>query len=125
MGPLVPALTLVPVLGFIAWLFSDVFVFADIPVFSVLCFVGIVAVIWIYLAQYVRFAKNDPDRLQSEQYRIQIQRLQMIKAKDLPNYVPAEALGDATSLPDEPAKEIDVDQESNATDPRESEDDSK
>lgn len=93
MGPLVPALSLVPVLGFFAWLLADVFVFRGIPVFSALCFVGIVAVVGIYLDQYTRFAKLDPDRLQSEQYRVQMQQIQMIKAKDLRDYLPAEVLG--------------------------------
>ena len=111
MGPLVPALSLVPVLGFLAWLLEDVFVYNGIPVFSIICIVGIVSVIGIYLAQYVRFARHDPDRLQSEEYRVQMRKLQMARFKDQQEYIPAEGLAETSSMleeaderPTQPAK---------------------
>jgi hypothetical protein len=45
-----------------------------------------------YGRQFSRFARNDPDRLQSEEYRYEIQRMQLIAAKELPFPVPADAL---------------------------------
>ncbi len=116
MGPLVPALSLVPVLGFFAWLLADVFVLRGVPVFSTLCFAGIVAVVGVYLAQYIRFAKHDPDRLQSEQFRVQMQQLQMIKAKDLRDYLPAEVLAQPTSMLTD--KDENVDEQKNEDNPR-------
>ena len=125
MGSLVPALSLVPVLGFFAWLLADVFVFGGVPVFSAVCFVGIIAVVGIYLAQYMRFAKHDPDRLQSEQYRIQMQQLQMIKAKDLRDYLPADVLAQPTSMLADTDKNVDDQENDTSTASRDNEDNSK
>lgn len=44
-------------------------------------------------------SRNDPDRLQSEQYRVQMHRLQLVAAKDLPEPLPAEVLEDPTGNP--------------------------
>ena len=90
MGPLIPVLLLVPVLFAFAWLFSDVVVIANIPVFSALCLAAVAVIFGHYLWHYSKFAKNDPDRLQSEQYRVQMQHLQLVAAKDLPEPLPAE-----------------------------------
>lgn len=100
MGPLVPALSLVPVLGFLAWLLADVFVVSGIPIYSTLCFAGIFAVVGIYLAQYARFAKQDPDRLQSEEYRVQMRKLQMTRLKDEQEYIPADELAEPSAMLD-------------------------
>ena len=104
MGPLIPALLLVPLLAFFAWLFSDITVIAGIPAFSALCFASLLGVVGHYLYHYSKFARNDPDRLQSEQYRVQMQELQvqLIAAKDLPGPVPADMLEDATPNPNAP-----------------------
>ena len=42
----------------------------------------------MYLRHYVLFAKHDPDRLQSEEYRYETARMQMIASKDLPQPMP-------------------------------------
>ena len=99
MGPLIPVLLLVPVLFAFAWLFSDVVVIAQIPGVRALCLAAIVVIFGHYLWHYSKFAKNDPDRLQSEQYRVQMQHLQLVAAKDLPEPLPAEVLEDPTANP--------------------------
>lgn len=58
-----------------------------------------VVVVGHYLWRYSKFAKNDPDRLQFEQYRVQMQHLQLVAAKDLPEPLPAEVLEDPTANP--------------------------
>ena len=53
-----------------------------------------IAALWIvfdYHRQYSMFARTDPDRLQSEEYRYQIMRL-MIATREFPNSVSAEEL---------------------------------
>ena len=42
----------------------------------------------MYLRHYALFAKHDPDRLQSEEYRYETARMQMIASKDLPQPIP-------------------------------------
>ena len=66
---------------------------------SALCLAAIVVIFGHYLWHYSKFAKNDPDRLQSEQYRVQMQHLQLVAAKDLPEPLPAEVLDDPTANP--------------------------
>ena len=99
MGPLIPVLLLVPVLCIFAWLFRDVVMIRGIPAFSALCFAAIVAVVGHYLWHYSKFARSDPDRLQSEQYRVQMQQMQLVAAKDLPEPLPGEVLEDPTTNP--------------------------
>lgn len=96
MGPLVPLLFLIPIFLGAAWLFKDVAVKWGVPVLTI---VFIVAALWIpvvYVRQYSSFAKNDPDRLQSEEYRYEMARMQTIASKELPYPVPEDRL----SLPD-------------------------
>ena len=69
MGPLVPIVLLVPVLGGLGWLFEDTVVIRGVPVFTALCFAVIVVIVGHYLWHYSSFARNAPGRLQSEQYR--------------------------------------------------------
>ena len=52
---------------------------------------GAGAVVVYYLRYYSAFAKSDPDRLQSERYRLE-RRRQYLMAKDLPEPAPPEAL---------------------------------
>ena len=93
MGPLIPLLYIAaPVLLLAAYLFREVAVIHGVPVFSA---VLVLAALWIffrYLSHYASFAKRDPDRLQSEEYRLLTSRMQMIAAKELPHPMPAESL---------------------------------
>ena len=92
MGPLVLPLLLSPVLLFFAWLFESTLVIKGIPLITVACvFVGL-CIIFAYLYHFARFAKHDPDRLQSEEYRYETARLQMIAAKKLPAPVSVDEL---------------------------------
>lgn len=98
MGPLVPVILLVPVLATLAWLFKDTALIKGVPVFTALSFIGIVGIIVHYLWHYSNFAKHDPDRLQSEKYRSQMQQLQ-IAAKGLREPLPAHVLEDPIPNP--------------------------
>jgi len=100
MGPLVPLLLLVPILGILAWFCVDVLVIGGVPVFSAACLLGMAAIVVFYCSLYSHFAKNDPDRLQSEQYRIHMQELQMIRIKEAGD-VHVESLEAPVSMPDE------------------------
>lgn len=86
MGPLVPMLLLVPIFLICAYLFQRniwiclIFVFAAI---------GIVIE---YFRQFSKFAREDPDRLQSESYRYEMQKIQLVSAKELPGPVPIDDL---------------------------------
>ena len=86
-GPLVPLLWLVPVcLGF-AWLFEAVLIIG-VPLISLALVLAVLGIIFVYLRHYAWFAKHDPDRLQSEEYRYETARMQMIASKDLPQPIP-------------------------------------
>ena len=89
MGPLVPPLLLSPVLLGVAWPFRSTFVIQGCPVISALLVVVALAIVVHYLYHYSRYARNDPDRLQSEEYRYETARMQMIAAKELQHPVPA------------------------------------
>ena len=88
MGPLVPMLLLIPVLLGSAWLFRSTFVIRSCPIISTGLVILVLWIVLSYLRHYASFAKNDPDRLQSEEYRYETARLQMIAAKELPNPFP-------------------------------------
>ena len=45
-----------------------------------------------YLRHYASFAKNDPDRLQSEEYQLKTAQMQMIAAKELLHPISPEEL---------------------------------
>ena len=71
-----------------------------------------------------KFAKNDPDRLQSEEYRYERARMQMIAAKELRHPIPAEALqleeprknlAALGSLPEEDSPPVSIDSEEEKT----------
>ena len=61
-------------------------------------FVVIVAIVGHYLWHYSSFAKNAPDRLQSERYRTEMHQLR-IAAKGLPEPIPADDLEDPMANP--------------------------
>ena len=100
MDPLIPMVILVPILGGLAWLCREVAVLWGVPSFSALCFVGIVVIIGVYVWHYSRFATRDPDRLQSERYRVRMEQLELqrIWAKDGP--WPVEELESPTPNPE-------------------------
>ncbi len=92
MGPLVPTLLLSPALLFFSWLFESTLVIGGIPLISVACVLVALWLIFNYNRHYARFAKSDPDRLQSEEYRYETERMKMIAAKELPDPVSPDEL---------------------------------
>ena len=104
MGPLVLALLLVPILLLTAWLFRSTFVVLDCPIISLALVVAALWIVMAYLRHYAAFAKNDPDRLQSEEYRYEMARIQTLSGKGLQGAISAEnlALADPGENPVEP-----------------------
>ena len=92
MGPLIPLLFIALVLLLAAYLFREVAVIHGVPVFSAVFGLVALLIVFSYLYHYASFAKRDPDRLQSEEYRLLTSRMQMIAAKELPHPMPAESL---------------------------------
>lgn len=115
MGPLVPPLVLCPILLLFAWLFRSVAIVGNIPSISVVLVIAALWIVFDYHRHYSRFAKTDPDRLQSEEYRYQTTRL-MIAAKELPHPVPAEELPLADPAANLPEPEVPVEQTTISTD---------
>ena len=122
MGPLVPALMLCPVLLLFAWLFRSTFVVSGCPIISTGLAILSVGIVIFYLFHYASFAQSDPDRLQSEEYRYETARMQMIAAKQFPYPIPAEnlslddprenpAVPDAAAEEDAPPALTDADEE--------------
>lgn len=101
MGSLIPIMALSPAFGFLAYLFIDVAVIAGIPLFSALFILVAISMPVHYLYHFSSFARNDPDRLQSEHYRIEMRQLQMqlLIGKDIPEPLPADVLDDPTPNP--------------------------
>ena len=104
MGPLIPLLFVALVLLLAAYLFREVAVIHGVPVFSAVFGLVALLIVFGYLYHYTSFAKRDPDRLQSEEYRLLTSRMQMIAAKGLPHPMPAESLPLAESA-ENPAKQ--------------------
>ena len=92
MGPLIPLLFIALVLLLAAYLFREVAVIHGVPVFSAVFGLVALLIVFGYLYHFASFAKRDPDRLQSEEYRLLTSRMQMIAAKELPYPMPAESL---------------------------------
>ncbi|MEE5091896.1 hypothetical protein V2H26_18145 [Xanthomonas euvesicatoria] len=86
MGPLVPTLFLVPLFLAGAYLLRSVVWLAIVLALTA------VGIIFEYFRQYSVFAKNDPDRLQSEEYRYEMTKIQIVAGKGLPQPVPLEDL---------------------------------
>ena len=92
MGPLVPSLIAVPILLLFAWLFRETAVLMGFPVITVILVVASLCILYSYHRRYASFAKNDPDRLQSEEYRYEMTRVQMLAAKGLQEPLPEDSL---------------------------------
>ena len=92
MGPLVPSLIAVPILLLFAWLFRETAVLMGFPVLTVTLVIIMACVLYSYHRHYASFAKNDPDRLQSEEYRYEMTRVQMLAAKGLQEPLPEDSL---------------------------------
>lgn len=101
MGPLVPVVFLVSIVGVpAAWIFRDVAVFFRVPVVSTFLILGVAGTVFHYLRTYSRFALDDPDRLQSEHYRLESRRMQYIVAKDGDAPLPPSAVTEPARNPD-------------------------
>lgn len=83
MGPLVSSLLVSLVLLAFAWLFRETAVLMGFPVITVVLVITSLCILYNYHRHYASFAKNDPDRLQSEEYRYEMTRIQMVAAKGL------------------------------------------
>ena len=92
MGPLVPSLLVSLVLLAFAWLFRETAVLMGFPVITVVLVITSLCILYNYHRHYASFAKNDPDRLQSEEYRYEMTRVQMLAAKGLPEPLPEDSL---------------------------------
>ena len=117
MGPLVPSIiVLVP--GFIvaAWFFRSIAMIKGVPLISVLFVIAALGIVIDYHRRYAFFAKNDPDRLQSEEYRYKTAQMQMIAAKELPNPIPEDELPDPKEKPDAPRSSSEGDEPPASTD---------
>jgi hypothetical protein len=86
MSGIIPTLFLVPIFLVAAWLFREVELLLGL--FSICA----VVIVFFYLYVYFKFATKDPDRLQSEEYRCEIRRINMIDGTGLPKPVTAEEL---------------------------------
>lgn len=102
-----PLLVVAVAFVFAARLFKDIAVFFDIPIISALLVIAAVVVVVVFLWHYSRFAAKDPDRLQSEHFRVQMQRMQLIGAKGLPQPVAEDSLATAGSNPADEAGQAD------------------
>lgn len=93
MGPLVPLLSMVPIILIAAYFFGEYV--------QLVLILTMIAIIVFYCVTYRNFAKSDPDRLQSEEYRYGMKRMQLIAAKELPHPMPVDELNltEATSNP--------------------------
>lgn len=116
MGPLVPTLIMSFALLVFAKLFESTLVIKGIPLITVVCVLVALWLIYNYTRHYGRFAKQDPDRLQSEKYRSETMRMKMmIAAKELPEPVSADELPLADPAPNLPEPEASVDTEGSLT----------
>ena len=89
---MVPLLFIALVLLLAAYLFRGVAVIHGAPVFSAVFGLAALWIVFRYLSHYASFAKRDPDRLQSEEFRLLTSTIQMIAAKESPHPRPAESL---------------------------------
>lgn len=99
---------MVPLLGLVPVLLGAMYLFRTMLLFAIPLGLGWFGIIIAYYCQYARFAKNDPDRLQSERYRYEMKRMHMIAAKELPGPVPADfvSLDEPVSNPAHPLPEV-------------------
>lgn len=116
MGPMVPLLVLIPVFLGAGWLFRTIAIVWGIPLIAAGCVVAALTIVGFYLYHFNRFAKNDPDRLQSEEYRFGMARMHMIAAKDLPYAMPADrfSLAEPTENPSQDQTRTEDEESSNS-----------
>lgn len=86
MGPLIPLLFLVP------FFLIAAYSFLGYPWISTPLAIAAVGIVIEYFRQYSKFAKSDPDRLQSEEYRYEMKKIQMIAGKEFPSPVSVDEL---------------------------------
>lgn len=103
MGPLVPTLFLVPLF------LAGTYLLRSVVWLAIVLAIAAVGIIFEYFRQYSIFAKNDPDRLQSEEYRYEMTKIQVVAGKGLPQPVPLEDLNlsDPTTNPINPMPSVD------------------
>ena len=92
MGPLVPSLIVVPFLLLFAWLFRDTAIVGGVPILTAVLVIASLLIPYNYHRHFGKFAKTDPDRLQSEEFRIGMTRIQMLDAKSLPQPLAEDSL---------------------------------
>ena len=92
MGPLVPLLVLAGGFVVAAWFFRSSAQVHGAPIFSAALIAAALLVAGLYCYQYLWYARRAPDRLQSEQYRIEMTRMKMVAARELPRPSPASSL---------------------------------
>ena len=123
MGPLIPSLLLISVLLVFAWLFRSTFVISDCPIISTGLVIAVLGIVFSYHRRYAFFAKNDPDKLQSEDHQYKTAWMQMIVTGELRDPIPEEGLPDPREKPaalepsskeDEPPDSTDTDEEKSA-----------
>ena len=101
MGPLIPVLVVSPIFGCFAYFFVDVSVVGGISLFSSLFILSAIGIPIHYVCHFSSFARNDPDRLQSEQFRTEMQQMhmQLLTGKDFPEALTGDVLDDPTPNP--------------------------
>lgn len=86
MSGIIPTLFLVPIFIGSAWLFRENNLL--LWLFSIIAIV----IVAFYLIIFLRFAISDPDRLQSEEYRCEVRRINMVAGSGLIEPIAAENL---------------------------------
>lgn len=101
LAPLVPWLLVVPTLLGAGLLSGNPYLMAG-------CFLAAVGIAGCYFWQFLHFARTDPDRLQSEHYRVEMRRLEVVAAKEFASPVLVESLNlpEATTNPTLPRPEL-------------------
>ena len=79
-------------MGVFAYLFRDFAVVSGVPTFSAFFVVGIGIIIAGYLIHYARFAREDPDRLQSEKFRLEMEQLEVQRVLAKKGVLPQDVL---------------------------------
>lgn len=103
MGPLVPMLCLVPIL------ITGAYLTRGTIWLSIIFSLTAIGIIFEYFRHYSNFAKSDPDRLQSEEYRYEMTKIQIVAAKGLRQPVALEDLhlSDPSANPANPLELVD------------------
>ena len=92
MGPLVPLLVLAGGFVVAAWFFRSSAQVHGAPIFSAALIAAALFVAGFYCYQYLWYARHAPDRLQSEEYRIETVRIEIVAARELRRPAPVTTL---------------------------------